>query len=64
MLGDELLTASCDSKVNLWDVSKGKLKWSNQRRSEARYKKAKLSATRAVVAGSFEQDGYLQVTRV
>ena len=55
-----MLTASADSKVNLWDIDKGKLKWSNSR-SEARYRKAKLSKTKAVVGGSYDQDGYLQI---
>ncbi|TRY79942.1 hypothetical protein TCAL_06008 [Tigriopus californicus] len=58
--GNYLLTASADSKVNLWNWSQAKLCWSNSR-SQARYKKSRLSDTRAVVAGSYDEDGYLQI---
>ena len=62
VFGTDLLTASSDSKVNLWNLSNrgGRLRWSNSL-SEARFKTAKLSADRAVVAGSYDQDGYLQI---
>ncbi len=55
-----LLTASGDSKVNLWDVEAGRLLWSNSR-SDARYRLARLSGRRAVAAGSYDQEGYLQI---
>ncbi len=58
--GTNLLTASPDSKVNLWDYESGKLLWSNSR-SDARYRRSALSSARAVVAGSYDQEGYLQV---
>ena len=35
VLGDALVTASGDSKVNMWSIGKGKLVWSNHR-SDAR----------------------------
>ena len=47
-------------KVNLWDLDRGRLLWSNSR-SDARYKRSGLSRDRAVAAGSYDQEGYLQV---
>ena len=35
VLGDALVTASGDSKVNMWSIGRGKLVWSNHR-SDAR----------------------------
>ena len=35
VLGDALVTASGDSKVNMWSIGMGKLVWSNHR-SDAR----------------------------
>ena len=36
VLGDAMVTASGDSKVNMWSIGRGKLVWSNHR-SDARY---------------------------
>jgi len=58
--GANLLTASGDSKVNLWDISTGRLMWSNSR-SEARFKASALNADRAIVVGSYDEEGYLQL---
>jgi hypothetical protein len=58
--GLHLLTASADSKVNLWDIKAGRLLWSNSR-SDARFKAAALNADRAIVVGSYDQEGYLQL---
>ena len=35
-MGDAMVSASGDSKVNMWSIGRGKLVWSNHR-SDARY---------------------------
>ena len=36
VMGDAMVSASGDSKVNMWSIGRGKLVWSNHR-SDARY---------------------------